>query len=96
VIWPGLDSEFYQIETQLAERGVPRHENEPLTDWLGRAAAEPSLAELRDSLAALLRLHYRYRFDPEGLSAADRAELRRAARECLEKLSHVEQSPVLK
>jgi hypothetical protein len=41
-------------------------------------------------LRAVLRLHYRYRFDPKGLSEADRAELRREARECLERLARVE------
>jgi hypothetical protein len=90
ITWPGLDSEFYQIEKQLTQRGLPRGPNEALGEWLERAAAEPSLAELKSPLRALLRLHYRYRFDPEGLSDADREELRRAARECLEKLSRVE------
>jgi hypothetical protein len=90
IVWPGLDSEFYQIERQLAQRGILRGTNEPLTDWLERAAAEPSLFELKDPLHALLRLHYRYRFDPEGLSDSDREELRRKARECLDKLSHAE------
>jgi len=94
VIWPGLDSEFYQIEKELAGRGVVRGLNEPLADWLERAAAEPSLAALKSPLRALLRLHYRYRFDPAGLSDADREELRSVARECLDKLSQVEQAAV--
>jgi protein-glutamine gamma-glutamyltransferase len=92
ISWPGLDSEFYQIEKQLAERGLLRGVNEPLANWLERAAAEPELATLKDPLGALLRLHYRYRFDPKGLSANDREELRRAARECRETLSRLEQS----
>ena len=95
IVWPGLDSEFYQIEKQLAQRGVPRGPNETFGDWLERAAAEPSLAELRGSLRALLRLHYRYRFDPEGLSEADREELRREAQGCLEKLLRVETAPAV-
>jgi hypothetical protein len=90
ILWPGLDSEFYQIEKQLAEYGVPRAPNEALTDWLERAAVEPSLLELKSPLRALLRLHYRYRFDPEGLGDVDREELRREARVCLEKLSRTE------
>jgi hypothetical protein len=90
VIWPGLDSEFYQIETELAGRGVVRGLNEPLADWLERAAREPSLIALKNPLRALLRLHYRYRFDPEGLSDVDREQLRRAARECIDKLSRME------
>ena len=92
VAWPGLDSEFYQIEKLMTERGLLRGPNETLADWLERASAEPSLAELKDSLRALLRLHYRYRFDPNGLSDAHREELRREARAWLEKLSRMEQS----
>ncbi len=90
-VWPGLDSEFYQIEKQLTQRGMVRGPNEPLAAWLERAAAEPFLAELKVPLQALLRLHYRYRFDPNGLSEAHREELRREARVCLERLSRVEQ-----
>jgi transglutaminase-like putative cysteine protease len=90
ITWPGLDSEFYRIEKQLAQRGVPRGPDEALTDWLERAAAEPALLELRSTLRALLRLHYRYRFDPQGLTDADRDELRRKAGECLDKLAQLE------
>jgi protein-glutamine gamma-glutamyltransferase len=90
VEWPGLDSEFYEIEKLLAQRGLPRGRNEALADWLERAAADPSLADLKSPLRDLLRLHYRYRFDPKGLSGADRDELRREARSCLEKLTRVE------
>lgn len=93
VAWPGLDSEFYQIEKELAERGLMRGVNETLVDWLERAAAEPTLSSLKAPLHGLLRLHYRYRFDPDGLSKADREELRREARDCLEKLAQL-QKPV--
>jgi hypothetical protein len=72
ILWPGLDSEFYQLERKLAGRGLPRQTGEPLADWLERALAEPALADLRGSLQELLHLHYRYRFDPEGLHAEER------------------------
>jgi hypothetical protein len=90
IVWPGLDSEFYQIEKQLGDRGMMRGANETLADWLERAAAEPSLAALKTPLRGLLRLHYRYRFDPQGLSDSDREELRREARECLDNLARLE------
>jgi len=90
VIWPGLDSEFYQVEQQLAERGCERQPNEPLSDWLERALASPTLSDLRGPLKELLRLHYRYRFDPEGLQETDRETLRREARACLEGLMEME------
>ena len=84
--WPGLDSEFYLIEKKLAARGVARQANEPLADWLERATDAPGLAELRRPLRELLRLHYRCRFDPPGLSVQDRAALRRGAGALLDAL----------
>ena len=84
--WPGLDSDFYQLEKQLAERGVPREPGEPLSDWLERVVDSARLADLRAPLEEILRLHYRYRFDPLGLSEADREVLRAETRACLEAL----------
>jgi hypothetical protein len=86
VIWPGLDSEFYQLEKKLAGRGVPRQAGEPLSDWLERALVEPGLTGLRAALQELLNLHYRYRFDPQGLSVAERDALRQKAKVCLDTL----------
>ena len=77
---PGLDSEFYELERTLLARGYSRRASEPLSHWLARAAADPALAALRAPLRELLRLHYRYRFDPQGLPAADRQHLRIEAR----------------
>ena len=84
--WPGLDSEFYQVERRLAERGVPRQPSEPLSTWLRRASANPALAEVQGRLGELLCLHCRYRFDPAGLSHDDREALRREASGCLASL----------
>ena len=85
--WPGLDSEFYQLEGRLAERGVPRQSSELLSDWLARALADEALKDLRAPLQELLRLHYCHRFDPQGLSAQDRETLRNEAKTCLERLT---------
>ena len=38
----------------------------------------------------LLRLHYGHRFDPRGLSGAERESLAREAKTCLEALSRLE------
>lgn len=84
VSWPGLDSEFYEVERALANRGVPRLPNEPISEWLIRACSGADLASRQDALRELLRLHYRYRFDPLGLSVEDRARLKRRATECLQ------------
>jgi hypothetical protein len=61
--YPGLDSEFYA----LAERLPPRETGETLTAWLARVA--PGRYD------EALGLHQRYRFDPRGLSGAERARL---------------------
>lgn len=71
---PGLDSEFYRIETRLDELGLGRRPGEPLSDWLARI--EP-LAKLdAGPLRRLLALHYRLRFDPQGLRQDEREALR--------------------
>ena len=69
VMRPGLDSEFYRLELELASRGLVRHASEPLSTWLQRAACEPGFAQgQRAPSSKILRLHYRYRFlDPHGL-----------------------------
>jgi hypothetical protein len=88
--WPGLDSEFYQLEKQLSERGVMRQSSEPLSDWLARALADPALRDLQVPLQELLRLHYRHRFDPRGLDAVERQRLERNAKDCLDRLARMQ------
>jgi transglutaminase-like putative cysteine protease len=90
IFWPGLDSEFYLLENKLAARGVARLPGEPLSNWLARALADPALAGLRTPLRELLRLHYRHRFDPRGLSKEEREALARAAKICLDSLSQLD------
>jgi transglutaminase-like putative cysteine protease len=84
---PGLDSEFYLLERELAAQGVPRQAGETLSDWLPRALADPALAGLREPLRELLPLHYAHRFDPRGLSGPEREALAREAKICLDMLS---------
>ena len=84
--FPGLDSEFYQLEQQLIARGFKRQADDPMSGWLARAVAEPAVSQVRQPLQELLQLHYRYRFDPLGLSHPERERLRRQAHECLSKL----------
>jgi len=85
-VWPGRDSEFYAVERKLAQRGLPRRPSEPLSEWLTRAADAPDLAPVRAPLRELLLLHYRYRFDPGGLSDFDRETLRRESQAFLARL----------
>ena len=79
---PGEDSEFYQIERELSRHGWSRASSEPITNWLRRVPTEvvPFTAELND----IVELHYRYRFDPLGLSTEDRGRLRVAAESWIE------------
>jgi hypothetical protein len=93
IVWPGLDSEFYQLEKRLSARGVSRHPGETLADWLERGLTQPALAELRAPLKQLLQLHYRHRFDPQGLSTAERESLGREAKNCLGALLRQPQKP---
>jgi hypothetical protein len=87
VSWPGLDSEFYELERKLARRGLVRGNGEPLGAWLRRAAAVPGIADVAPPLQRAFLLHYRYRFDPRGLTETERQTLRQEAKECL---SHIE------
>jgi transglutaminase-like putative cysteine protease len=75
----GLDSEFYLIERRLVELGLERHDGETLAAWLARLGREGGIGAA--GLTELLTLHYRLRFDPAGLSAAERAALRNEAME---------------
>jgi hypothetical protein len=89
VIWPGLDSEFYELISVLTRRGVPRAPGQSLGNWLSRILSDPSLEVMRHRLSAPLGLHYRYRFDPHGLSPTEREALRREAQACLQTLEHL-------
>ena len=81
--WPGLDSEFYELERGLAKRGLGRQPHEPLSIWLQRIAADRALVQIEAPISKLLKLHYRYRFDPQGLTSSEREQLRDQTQECL-------------
>ncbi len=70
---PGIDSDFYLIEKHFAARGLERGRGENWRDWLHRLAQHESAVAQLDRV---LLLHHRHRFDPKGLSAEERAELR--------------------
>jgi protein-glutamine gamma-glutamyltransferase len=75
--WPGLDSEFFEVERALRGRGLMRQADETAAAWLGRAALRfPACARLRE----LVALHYKYRFDPVGLTVEERRQLSEEAR----------------
>jgi hypothetical protein len=57
-----------------------------MTEWVGRAAASAGPLDAGRALRELLRLHYRYRFDPRGLDDSERESLRREARNWLQRV----------
>jgi len=76
---PGADSEFYMVERRLAVLAFERPPGEPLARWIARIEAQRPASISTDLLHPLLRLHYRYRFDPQALTADERADLRATA-----------------
>jgi hypothetical protein len=84
--WPGQDSEFYQLEKKIASRGLPRGEHEAVADWVRRIIGDPAINGAAEPLRELLQLHYRYRFDPNGLSPEDRQQLRQQATRALARM----------
>ncbi len=75
--WPGLDSEYYELEARLAAAGHERHPHETPAQWIARLGRH---GIGHPSLPALLDLHYRHRFDPRGLQTAERVALRSLSR----------------
>lgn len=72
----GADSEFYLIEKRLNELGFVRYPWETLTDWLNRTEASLPPTISVKPLYSILKRHYRYRFDPHGITPDERAALR--------------------
>lgn len=72
---PGADSELYRVEKKMRAKGLGRRPWETFSSWAGRTG--PVLgAGSAARLSSLARLHERYRFDPAGLPADDREDLR--------------------
>jgi transglutaminase-like putative cysteine protease len=72
----GTDSELYLLERALAQAGLGRAPGETVLMWLSRIEARLP-EELRGAGAGeIAALHYRYRFDPAGLTSAERERLR--------------------
>ena len=65
--FPGMESPFYRIERYLQSLGHMRSPAELSTAYLHRIRYE--------ELLPLLRTHHRWRFDPRGVSDADKSSL---------------------
>jgi hypothetical protein len=77
--WPGLDSEFFLIESRFEKKGLLRTSDETSATWLRRITSRLNVSRIAD-LMQLLSLHYRYRFDPLGLTGEEREQLATRAR----------------
>ena len=80
---PGADSELFLIERELAKAGLDRADGETVMAWLARVRSRLPAGRETGDLMRIAQLHYRYRFDPAGLPAAERAQLRVLAQQWL-------------
>ncbi|HEY9768909.1 MAG TPA: transglutaminase-like domain-containing protein [Coleofasciculaceae cyanobacterium] len=81
----GEDSEIYLIEQELNKLGLIRDRAETWQDWLQRLQNISDNSAIFDGLNRIITMHYRYRFDPQGLSLEEREELRSACQAWLER-----------
>ena len=72
----GVDSEFYLIAERLNELGFVRNPGETLSHLISRIEEGQPPAISTEPLQSILKLHYRYRFDPRGISQSERSALR--------------------
>ncbi len=73
---PGTDSDFYLIEAAITESGFFRHPSQSLRSWIEDLSENQPAPHLMEDLKSILKLHYRYRFDPKGISPTDKAALK--------------------
>lgn len=71
----GPDTEFYRIEERLAEWGLERKPSETPRQWISRLKQKLPESQM-NQLNQIIDLHYRHRFDPEGIAEDDREQLR--------------------
>lgn len=75
----GGDSEFFLVERALARRGFPREPGETPIMWVARIGSRLPEGMEQTVLGEIARLHYRYRFDPSGISGSERERLKAMA-----------------
>ena len=86
----GTDSEIYLIEEALQKSGLIRQDHESWYQLTARLQQEDKLPlELITELTAIIKLHYRYRFDPQGIDPAERTKLKLATESWLAKYNQL-------
>ena len=81
----GEDSELYLIEQELNKLGIKRDRSEAWLDWLIRLQDNPENLLMLNELESIVKIHYRYRFDPNGIDTQQRVKLRSACHAWLNK-----------
>ncbi len=77
--YPGKDSELYLIERALSNTEKARLSNESASEWAKRINDQ--------ALIAITKKHYGYRFDPAGITAQHREQLRQDVKNWLNNIS---------
>ena len=62
----GMDSAWFELEGTLAERAWPRTPAQSVGDWCRQLMIVHP--EWQNALSRIVNAHYRYRFDPQGLT----------------------------
>lgn len=86
----GEDSHFYLIQKRLIDLGYVHNPWEPLSSWIQRIEDTQPSSVATEPLHSILALHYRYRFDPEGITQAEKEALYSSVQVWLEHHAHVE------
>ena len=81
----GADSEIYLLEEELNRRGLERDRAETWQHWQLRLQNDLNNLPLLDELNFIIQMHYRYCFDPQGISDREREQLRKACQAWLER-----------
>ena len=81
----GADSEIYLIEQELNKLGCPRDRAETWQHWLQRLQNDVDNLAILGELNFIIQMHYRYCFDPQGISDRERERLRTACLAWLER-----------
>jgi len=71
----GLESAFSRIVDHLVRLGLPRRPGETLNQWIRRITDGDVFVTDKDTLLTALALHYRIRFDPQGLTPDEQKRL---------------------
>ena len=70
-----IEPEFHLIEQRLAEWNLRREPSEPPKQWILRLQQKLPTPQMEE-LQQIIDLHYRYRFDPQGIDRGDQAKLK--------------------